>query len=370
MSQPEEWGARFQALAGDAGRVAARSLRRYQDLLGRVARRELQPEEIQRQFQAYLQEQGTSSTRELVELSVGLLSGLLFAEAKSREALLDGLLPPEAPLPPPPEPAGADLMEWFQSLSTYATEQGGRAITRHQSLVNAVAKGEIPAARVQEQGRHFLEQHAPVLLDEVMQLGLNFVGRLQQSSATLTDGLYDSVLGPDRDASSPEPPVCVDLRGPAGSVASATFLIENTRSEPASVVCRASEFAARAFGRRFRAPLEIDPAQCTLAPGEHRDICLRLPLDPATFAPGADYVATLQISGAGERDLIVQLLARAESGAAGSKAREPRTAEPPATAPSAAAPRAAEPQAVASPVSKRRSAAPARRARGKKPAKR
>jgi hypothetical protein len=258
-------------------------------------------------------------------------------------------------------------MQWFQSLSAYATEQSGRAITRHQTLVNAVANGEIPAARVQEQGRLFLEQHAPELLDEVMQLGLNFVGRLQQSSATLTDGLYDRVLGPDRDASSPEPPVCVDLRGSSGSVVSSTFVIENTRSDPASVVCRASEFAARAFGRRFRAPLEIDPAQCTLAPGEHRDIRLRLSLDAAMFAPGADYVATLQISGAGERDVIVQLLARADSGTAASQGGEYRTAEPPAAVASAAAPRAAQPQAVL----KRRSVAPpARRARGKKPAKR
>jgi hypothetical protein len=31
------------------------------------------------------------------------------------------------------------------------------------------------------------------------------------------------------------------------------------------------------------------------------------------FVPGAEYVATLQISGAGDRDLIVQLMARADA---------------------------------------------------------
>jgi hypothetical protein len=294
--------------------MAARSLRRYQELLERVARRELQPEEIQRQFQAYFQERGSSSTRELTELSVGLLAGLLYAEARSREALLDGLLPPEPPLPPPPAPANADLMEWFQSLATYATQQSGRAIARHQTLVDAVAKGDIAAARVQEQGRRFLETHAPELLDEVMKLGLGFVEGLQQSSASLTDGLYDRVLGPDTDGSAaPEPPLCVDLRGTSGEVASTSVVVENTRSEPATVVCRASEFAARAFGRRFTAPLEITPAHFTLAPGEHRDVALRLLLDTALFAPDADYVATLQVSGAGARDLIVQLLVRAEA---------------------------------------------------------
>lgn len=314
MTQPTEWGARFQELAGDAGRMAARSLRRYQELLERVARRELQPEEIQRQFQAYFQERGSSSTRELTELSVGLLAGLLHAEAKSREALLDGLLPPEPPLPPPPPPANADLMEWFQSLATYATQQSSRAIARHQTLVDAVARGDIPATRVQERGRHFLETHAPELLDEVMKLGLGFVEGLQQSSASLTDGLYDRVLGPDADDSPivPEPPLCIDLRGPSGTVATATVVVENTRREPATVGCRVSEFAARAFGRRFTAPLEITPTHFTLAPGEQRDLALSLRLDAALFAPGADYVATLQVSGAGARDLLVQLLVRAE----------------------------------------------------------
>ena len=305
--------------------MATRSLRRYQDLLERVARRELSPEDVQRQFQAYLQDQATPSTRELVELSVGLLAGLLYAEAKYREALLDGLLPPEAPLPPPPAPASADVMEWFQALSTYATQQSSQAIARHQRLVDAVAKGEIPPAQMQEQGRRFLETHAPDLLNEVMQLGLGFVGRLQQSSATLTDGLYDRVLGKEAQAASavPDPPVYMDLTGPAGTVADASLVIENTRAEPAAVTCRVSEFAARAFGRRFRAPVEISPAQVTLEPGEQREITVRLPLDAAMFAPGADYVATLQITGAGEHDFVVHLLARCDELSAASAITEP-----------------------------------------------
>jgi hypothetical protein len=57
-------------------------------------------------------------------------------------------------------------------------------------------------------------------------------------------------------------------------------------------------------------------------------VALRLTLDPSLFAPGADYVATLQITGAGERDLIVQLMARAEP-----PAKEPPAATPPPEAP-------------------------------------
>jgi hypothetical protein len=315
MAQPADWGLRFQELAAEAGQMSVRVLRRYQELLNRVARGELQPEQIQKQFRDYLQEQATSSTRELVELSVGLLAGLLYVEARYREALLDGLLPSDAPIPPPPSSSNVDLTNWFQALAAYATEQSARGMSRYQKLVEQVAAGEISPSEVQEQGRRFLEQHAPEFLGEVMNLGLTFVGRLQQSSSSFAEGLYDRVLGPDADRSgAPEPPICVELRGPTGSVVSACIVVENTRLDAADVVCRASEFAARAGGRRFRSALDIVPSQFTLAPGEQRDVTLRLALDPSVFAPGADYVATLRISGAGERELIVQLIARAEPG--------------------------------------------------------
>ncbi len=320
MTQPADWGVRFQDLATEAGQTSVRMLRRYQDLLERVARGELKPEQVQKQFADYLQEQAGTSTRELIESSVGLLAGLLHVEAKYREAMLDGLLPLEGTVPPPPRPAGPDLVNWFQALSAYASEQSTRAIARHQKLVDRVASGEISSAQVQEHGRRFVEQQSPAFLGEVMDLGLNFVGELQRASSRLTDGLYARVLGPEQPAShQPEPPICVDLRGPSGADVSACIVVENTRKEPAHVVCDASDFAARAFGRRFHAALEIAPARFTLAPGEQQEVTLRLPLDPSLFAVGADYVATVQISGAGERELIVQLMARAEDAEATGK---------------------------------------------------
>jgi hypothetical protein len=314
VSEPADWGFRFQQLAADAGQLYARSLRRYNELLDRVARGELQPDEVQKQFRAYLEERASTSTRELVELSVGLLAGLLHVEAKYRDGLLDGLLPSEGPAPPPPSPSNIDLTNWFQALATYAAEQSARTMSRHQQLVDRVASGEIPASRVEEQGRRFLEQHAPGFLADVMNLGLTFAGSLQRSSAALSDGLYDRVLGPDTGApAQPEPPLCVDLRGPAGSTPSACIVVENARLQPAQVVCQTSEFTPRAGGERFRPDLEITPSRFTLAPGAQQDVTIRLPLDPAHFAAGADYAATVLISGAGEREIIVQLIARAEA---------------------------------------------------------
>ena len=309
-----DWGKRFQDLATDAGQMYARSLRRYNELLERVARGELKPDEVQRQFRQYFEERATTSTRELVELSVTLLTGLLHVEARYRDGLLNGLLPPDAPAAPPLAAANIDLTNWFQSLATYAAEQSARGMARHQQLVEKISSGEISSARVQEHGRRFLEDQAPQLLGDVMELGLDFVARLQHSSASLADGLYDRVLGAEAQADShPDTPICVDLRGPLGATASACIVVENTRSVPAEVACRVSPFAPRSGGERFQPVLEIEPSRFTLPPGGQHDVDVRLTLDQTRFAPGTDYAATMLIAGVGERELIVQLMARAEA---------------------------------------------------------
>ncbi|HEY0553407.1 MAG TPA: hypothetical protein VGG20_04020 [Thermoanaerobaculia bacterium] len=312
MTQPAEWSQRFQELAAEAGQMYTRVLRRYDELLRRVASGELRPEEIQNQFREYLQEQAATSTRELVELSVGLLAGLLHVEAKYREALLDGLLPSDGPVPPPPSPSSIDLTNWFQTLAKYATEQSARGMARHQQFVERVAAGEITSAQMQEQGRRYLEAHAPQFLGEVMDLGLTFVSRLQQSSTNLTEGLYDWVLGPETGTSAPEPPFIVDLRGRSGSAVTTEIVVENTRAEAANVVCRVSEFTARGGGRSFASGAEVVPARFTVAPGGARDVTLSLPLDRELFTPGADYFAILRISGAGEHEMVVQIIAHPE----------------------------------------------------------
>jgi hypothetical protein len=327
VSQPADWGARFQELAADASQLYARSLRRYNELLDRVARGELTPEEVQQQFRDYLQEQAPHSTRELVELSVGLLAGLLHVEARYRDALLDGLVPPADPPPPPPSPERLDLSNWFQALATYASEQSARSVGRHQQLIERVASGAIAPDQVKSQGERFLDRHAPEFLGDVMTLGLTFVSRLQQSSVALSEGLYDRVLGSHAAEPSPlEPPICLDLRAVSGAAATATIVVENTLTSAADVTCRVSPFMPRSGGPRFDARMTIDPDHLRLQPGEPRDVNLTLTLDPLRFAIATDYVATLLVSGAGEHDLVIQLIARADAPRAASPARPGNTA--------------------------------------------
>jgi hypothetical protein len=298
-------------ISAEAGRSYARSLRRYNELLERVASGALEPQHVQSEFRAYLQEQSPTSTRDLVEASVGLLAGLLHVEAKHRESLLDGLLPPDGPLPPPPDPSSVDVTTWFQALSKYAAEQSARGIARHQRLVERIGAGEITAKQVQERSQRYLEAQAPKFIDEVVELGMSFASRMQDSSTSLADGLYDRLLGPDPEALPPRsPPLVVDLRGATGSLVTAEIVVENSRAEAAAIACHLSEFISRA---NAVVPVgDVAPSRFTLAPGESRDVIVSVPLDEARFQPNVDYFGLLRIAGAGEREMVVQLIARAE----------------------------------------------------------
>lgn len=311
MTQAQDWTKRFLELAADAGRGYDRVLRRYNELLTRVSNGELAPENVQTEFRAYIQEHAATSTRELVEASVGLLAGLLYVEARYREAMLDGLLPHEGVIPPPPSPQSVDVANWFETLAKYAADQSARGIARQQRLVERISSGEISAERINEQGKKYLADHAPHFINDVVELGMKFTSQMQRSSSSLAEGLYDRVLGAEQVEAHAEAAPILDLRAALGDSAIVDFVVENTRTVPADVVCSISSFVSRATGQSVAAG-EVLPARFTLAPGDARDVSVRLSFDPTSFVPATDYFGMLRIAGAGERETIVQLIARAD----------------------------------------------------------
>lgn len=315
MTQAEAWNRRFAELSAEASQIHGRVLRRYQELLRRVADGTQTPEAVQAQFAAYLQEHAATGTRELVEASVGMLAGLLYIEAKHREAAVGDLLPADEPIPPPPVPSSVDIANWFQVLSRYATEQSARGTARHQQLVERIARGEITAEEVKAQGLRYMESAAARFIDEVVDLGLGYASQMQRSSASLADGLYDRVLGPDpeQQAAPPEAALVLDLTGPADSVARAEVVVENTVGTTAWIECSVSEFSPRNRDHSFAADVEVVPARFSLGPGAGRDVAVTVRLSADRFMEDVDYFGILRIKGAGDREMIAQLIARAET---------------------------------------------------------
>ena len=311
MTQPEEWTRRYLDMTADAGRSYDRVLRRHRELLDRVADRTLDPDVVQQGFQQYLQQQAAASTRELVEASVGLLAGLLYTEARYREAMLDGLLPADDPIPPPPRPESVDLSNWFQTLASYGAVQSRRGVARQQKLVERIAAGELTVAQLDQHGRAYVNTQAPKFVAEVVELGLAFARQMQRSSAAMAEGLYDGVLGIDSDSAAADAALVMELQGVVGQTVESRIEVENSREKPAEIVCVLSPFVSRATGTGVVAGV-VEPMRCVLASQTSREIAVRVTLDAAVFSPGTDYFGMLRVSGAGDREMIVQLVVRAK----------------------------------------------------------
>ena len=307
----EDWSRRYQELTADVGRSYDRVLRRHRELLSRVADGSLDPAVVQSGVQSYMAQQAGGSTRELIEASVGLLAGLLYTEARYREVMLEGLLPPDEPIPPPPSPSSIDIGTWFQTLSSYGAVQSARSVKRQQELVERISSGELSVTELKRHGESFVTTQSPKFISEVVELGLAFARQMQRSSASMAEGLYDGVLGSDPEADDGADGMLVmELQGILGSTVESQVEVENAREVPADIECTLSPFVSRETGRGVSAGV-VDPARCVLTVGATREIAVRVLLDPEIFTPGVDYFGMLRVTGVGAREMIVQIVVRA-----------------------------------------------------------
>ena len=227
MTQAEDWSRRYNDLTADVGRSYDRVLRRHRELLSRVADGSLDPGVVQVGVQSYMAQQAGSSTRELIEASVGLLAGLLYTEAKYREVMLEGLLPADEPIPPPPSPSSIDIANWFQTLASYGAVQSARSVARQQQLVERISSGALSVAELESNGKAFVTTQSPKFVAEVVGLGMAFARQMQRSSAAMAEGLYDGVLGADPDAEdSADAALVMELQGLVGSTVESQVEVE------------------------------------------------------------------------------------------------------------------------------------------------
>jgi hypothetical protein len=88
----------------------------------------------------------------------------------------------------------------------------------------------------------------------------------------------------------------VDVTGEAGTTVGASLMVENERSQPAVVSCRA--VPNEGFG------LVSAPEQFQLAPDESRRVAIRVML-PAEPSDGPVDAGSVTVAGTGDRDLLV-----------------------------------------------------------------
>jgi hypothetical protein len=294
-----------------------------------MSRGELGPNAIQDRLPQFFQDQNQAFNRRLTALSFDFLKGLSGVQGEYTDDFIQGLLGDSFTGPPPPSPpspplGSADVNEWtswYQAVTAYMLEQTQSALARYQSVLERVASGRITPSSIQEYARKFASDRTLLLSRDTANLQLKFFENLLQLNQDFADDLFGYLARDEsgRVNGSIES-ISLDLIGRAGSTVAASLTLENTTARTSEVHCAISEFRkADGTGPTFRAPLEVDPVEFPLNPGETRVVALRLYLSPDVFVPNQNYTGTLIINQK-KQSIIVLLTARAIAEAEKAKA--------------------------------------------------
>jgi len=330
-----DWTASYQTLTNKAALSYQRLLTHWQELLGKISRGELAPNVIQNRLPQFFQDQNQTFYRRLTALSFDFLKGLSEVQGDYTEDFIQGLLGdsfagrPSRPSPPSPPLGSADVNEWtswYQAVTAYMLEQTQSALARYQSLLERVATGRITPSSIQDYARKFATDRTLLLSRDTANLQLEFFESLLQMNQDFTDDLFAYLAREESSrVNGSIESISLDLIGRSGSTVAASLMVENTAARTSEVHCAISEFQKDdGTGLTFRAPLEVEPVEFPLNPGETRAVALRLHLSAQLFAPNQSYTGTLIIN-QGKQNILVLLTVRAI-------AAEPEKAKAPAVA--------------------------------------
>jgi hypothetical protein len=302
-----EWPALYSEYLLRTAEQSARSLELYQEVMDCIARNELAPTALQDMLGTFGRARGTAYTNQLTELSMRFFGEMVRIGTAYTDELTEAMMPGsvEPPLSPPRfDPANPTA--WFQQINDYASQLSTRTVRIYQALLERVAAGEVSPDRLQSASSDYLERRFPDHLRRLGNLYFDVLNSLNDLRAGYEEEFLSGVLAsarPDEEAQ-----FALNLIAPLGETATASMSLGNTRDEPASIRCAASDVRrADGVGPAFMPKLDITPDAFHLEPGEEASLTLSLRLDPDAYDPDASYVGTLYITGHGEPRLEVPL---------------------------------------------------------------
>lgn len=226
-----DWATSFQAFTSKATSSYESLLGQCQELLEKVARGELAPSSLKERLPQFLQDEGAEFYRRLSALSFELFNGLSELQANSTNEFMCGLLGNSAvaesatlspPTPPTADAAPEEWTRWYQSVTTFITEQNEGALSRYQVLLEKVADGKLTPASVREFSRKFMNERALVLSRDAGEMQMRFYEKLLLLNQAFVASLF---VGLVREGSTSvddsNQPLRIDLVAPLPVIAQA-----------------------------------------------------------------------------------------------------------------------------------------------------
>lgn len=223
---------------------------------------------------------------------------------------------------------GRDLGRWIQELSARLISEQLRSLERYAELLQRVVRGDLNEKTVRQEYVRFARENVAGYVRSLASLSVSYQNSLLDLGRAYEERFLDQILnheghagdGPAGRARRVEIP----LSAPIGEEASAAFVIENERSEPAEISFIVSEFTGPDGAAPFRPPLRLEPPRFSLGPREEQKVMLRLPLLADLFLPGQPYSAVVAVRGYGELELALTVLAQQPAARADSPPKRAR----------------------------------------------
>lgn len=312
-----DWTLPFQDLAAKAAEAYAHQVTHSQDLLAKVYRGELAPFALQH-LPDFLRERGTRFYGDFNQLTFEFFSGLMKLSAKYSDQYFRGLNPEEGELEQvsaiEEEPTLQDSTRLYLILNTYVAGQNSRVAERYHRLLERIAKGEITPSAIQDYTRQFNQEIGPAYAREAGQLNFRFFEGIVRLNQRYNDEFFRTVSTNGHRAQeeeAPAEPVYLEMEGPIGTVVVGSIIVENNKTDRATISCSVSEFRnTDGTSPAFAAPIEVDHAYFTLRSGESQTVNLRLTLKDELFTVGKTYAATVIIRGQGDQDILAFLIVK------------------------------------------------------------
>jgi len=201
-----------------------------------------------------------------------------------------------------------DLGQLAQNLITRSVSEQIQAAQRYYELALRFGRGELSPQTLYEEYMRFASREAGRYARDLAVLSLNYYSDWFTLNRRYNKHFLEvlgsrsnreAVVAPEDTASSASSPrrVEIELHAPPGQEAIRSFVLENRRGGVADISFIVSDFVGPAGTTPFRPPLQIQPAQFTLAPGEESVVTLRLMLLAELFVPGQSYTATVVVRG-------------------------------------------------------------------------
>src|SRR3954454_1366543 len=213
---------------------SARTLHLFEQVVGCVARQQLDPDALRDMLTRTLEASGAAFATKAAESKARFLASLSTST----------WLPADDAAPPAFEPA--DPIGWFGKLGAYAAERNARATLPDRQSMGTFLKNKVP-------------EH----LGQVARGWFELLGELEELRAGFMEEYLQAVLAKVR-------PIgfhagVLDLAASLGQISSAELHLENERDERVSIRCAASDVRrADGIGPAFRPDISVSPLELLL----------------------------------------------------------------------------------------------------------